>query len=156
MKNRCCRGARGTRFWGYALVALALALLAVLIVPREAAAHAAYQRSDPAANGIVATSPTQITIWFTEPLEMEYSSATLYDQLGAAVPGAVSGPGPNDHSLAVPIPATLANGTYSVAFTSLSAADGHGDDGYFAFTVGTAADVTTVVAPDSGSGSGSL
>ena len=141
---------------GIAVTMALVVLMALVAAPRDAAAHAAYQRSDPAANSVVAASPAEITVWFTEPLEMEFSSATLYDQRGEAVPGATSGPGPNEFSLTIPVLDPLPNGTYSVAYTSLSAADGHGDTSYFAFTVGTAADVTTVVAPDPGTASGSL
>ena len=141
---------------GAAVTMALVALMALVAAPRDAAAHAAYQRSDPAANSVVASSPAEITVWFTEPLEMEFSSATLYDQRGEAVPGGTSGPGPDEFSLTIPVPGALPNGTYSVAFVSLSAADGHGDRSYFAFTVGTAADVTAVVAPNAGAAPGSL
>lgn len=155
--DRQDRQSDGARRWrvGRTIAAL-LTFLVLLLDPRDAAAHAAFQRSDPAPNSILATSPAQITVWFTEPLEMEYSSATLYDQRGNGVPGATSGPGPNAFSLTIPVASPLPNGTYSVAWQTLSAADGHTAESYFAFTVGTVADVTTVVAPGSGAGSGSL
>ena len=55
----------------------------------------------------------------------------------------------DDHALVVALPAGLANGTYTVAWHNVSAADGHPKDGFFAFTIGTVADVGEAVAVES-------
>ncbi|MBA3643760.1 MAG: copper resistance protein CopC/CopD, partial [Chloroflexia bacterium] len=130
-------------------VILLVMLLIGLIVarPESASAHAALKESDPAPNAILATAPSQVRLVYTEPLERSYSRAELYDQAGNRVGGAASGPGADDYQMLVDLPASLPNGTYSVLWRSLSTADGHTAQGYFAFTVGTAADVRTVVPP---------
>jgi len=119
----------------------------LLLMPRSAAAHAALEESDPTANAIMATAPARVTLTYTEPLERSYSRAELYDQAGNLVDGAASRAGADDFQMVVDLPAGLPNGTYSVLWRSLSTADGHTAQGYFAFTVGTAADVQTVVPP---------
>jgi copper transport protein len=45
------------------------------------------------------------------------------------------------------LPNGLGNGTYSVVWSTLSADDGHPAQGYFAFTIGTEADVQSVSTP---------
>ena len=130
---------------------LAVCILTILAVSfvsgNETSAHAAFDRSDPPPNAILPDSPETVQVWFTEPLEFDYSTLTLYDERGAPVPGASSEPGDDDYSLRILLSEPLDRGTYSVVWDNLSAADGHTAGGYIAFTVGTAADVTTVVAP---------
>jgi len=130
-----------------ATIALLVAALAAGLSARSASAHAFVQRSDPAANAVLATPPRQITIWFTERLEFSSSDAELYDQSGKQIPGAKSRPGTDPTMLILDVPSALADGTYSVVWHSLSADDGHEADGYFAFTVGTQANVVPVVPP---------
>ncbi|MGE3797452.1 MAG: CopD family protein [Thermomicrobiales bacterium] len=133
---------------GIALTALIILLAAAFLAGQEdAAAHAAFDRSDPPPSSILPVAPGEITIWFTEPLEFGYSRAEIYDQRGALVAGVVSEPGPDDFSLRIPLAESLERGTYSVVWNNLSTADGHTASGYFAFTVGTADDVTQVFAP---------
>ena len=94
---------------------------------------------------MVATSPAEIAIRFTEPLEETYTGVTLLNQNGDEVPDTSFRIDEADqHRLVVTLPASLPNGTYIVSWQNLSAADGHRQQGYFAFTVGTAADVGTV------------
>ncbi len=132
---------------------LVLALLAAL-TPGEASAHAAFDRSDPQPNTVLAESPAEIRIWFTEPLEEGYNEIRLFDETGHEVPNLAVERGEGDKSLAVPIPEPLANGTYSVVWKNLSSADGHPAQGYFTFTVGTQADVATVTMPVSDDSTG--
>lgn len=110
-------------------------------------AHAALDQSDPSANSVLAAAPSQITLSFTEPLERSYSRATLFDQIGQPVPGGDSQLGQADKDLIITPTSPLADGTYSVVWQTLSNADGHTAEGYFAFTVGSHADVATVVPP---------
>lgn len=130
----------------------AATVAAILLAPgfiqvESVSAHAAFERSDPAPNSILAGSPAEIQIWFTEPLEYNYSGAELFDQEGQPVAGTESEPGDSPMSLRVLISEPLENGTYSVAWYNLSAADGHTNEGYFTFTIGSQADVTAVAAP---------
>jgi copper transport protein len=132
-----------------ALAAVAVLLLTLLIAltPGEVSAHAAFDRSDPQPNTVLAQSPTEIRIWFTEPLEPAYNDVRLFDETGHEIPNLKAEPGEGEKSLVVPLSEPLANGTYSVVWKNLSSADGHPAQGYFTFTVGTQADVATVIAP---------
>jgi copper transport protein len=128
-------------------------VLAFIFNPNSASAHAQYDHSDPAANAIVPTAPSQIAIWFTEHLEASGSSAQLFDKNGQSVP-ASSRPGPEPKELVLDLPSGLAKGTYSVVWNTLSADDGHPAQGYFAFTIGTEADVQSVSTPTVTTGHG--
>ncbi|CAA9548263.1 MAG: hypothetical protein AVDCRST_MAG49-1544 [uncultured Thermomicrobiales bacterium] len=134
------------------LAALAVASLLVtlvvgaLLAPRTAA-HAALRASDPPANAVLPAAPRTIALRFTEPLERAASGIHLLDRTGERVAGtSVQFPG-DPYLMEIALPGGLPNGTYTVAWHNLSAADGHTQEGYFTFTVGDAADVTTGVAP---------
>jgi copper transport protein len=121
--------------WLVAILAVA-ALLAT--GARTAEAHAFLDRSDPPANAVVAIAPARVTMWFTEPIEHASSSAELYDQSGNIVRGTSYAFDPTDKTaMVLTLPSGLPNGTYSVVFRNVSAADGHPVQGYLAFTVGT-------------------
>jgi copper transport protein len=132
--------------WLPPVALLAVALL-VALAPRSADAHATFDRSDPQPNSVLADSPTEIRIWFTEPLEFEESSVRLFDETGHELPGITVEKGEGEKSLVAPLMEPLANGTYSVVWKNISAADGHPLSGYFTFTVGTQADVASVTSP---------
>jgi copper transport protein len=125
---------------------VALALLLAL-APGSASAHANFDTSDPAPNAVVPVAPAEVTMRFTEPLERTYSKAELYDQDGNLVDGTSVKPGSDDNSMVLALPPDLPNGTYTVLWRTLSTADGHTAQNYFAFTVGTAADVTATAGP---------
>jgi copper transport protein len=110
-------------------------------------AHAEYDHSDPPANAVLPVSPSQISIWFTERLERSGTTAQLYDQDGKQVQGVTTAAGDSPKAMVVKLPSNLPNGTYSVVWETLSADDGHPAQGYFAFTVGTEANVQTVAPP---------
>ena len=137
---RYSRGIARLAPWG----ALLVAICALLLVPQHVEAHAAFERSDPAQNAIVPTAPVQITIWFTEPLEHPQSTVQLFDSAGTVVPVTIA-PGPTEKALAITPTNLLADGSYSVAWRTLSTADGHPASGYFVFTVGNVTPIT--VAP---------
>jgi copper transport protein len=126
---------------------LLAALVALAVVPLRASAHAFLQSSTPAANAVVAVSPTTVTMVFTEPLERASSRAALYDQTGAELPDATYRAGNDEYTMVLDLPASLPNGTYTVAWETLSTADGHSAQGYIPFTVGTSADVQTFIPP---------
>lgn len=136
-----------------AAFAVLLATVLLLISKDAVEAHATYESSDPAANAIVATAPAQVTIRFHEPLEKSYSRAQLYDGSGQQIDGTSYAVSAQDqHVLVLTLPGGLPNGTYTVAWQNVSAADGHSLQGFFAFTIGTSADVGTaaVISVDKG------
>lgn len=137
-----------SRFWRRWLpVMLILAVVGGLLAPSPAAGHAALRESNPAANAVLPTSPTTATMEFTERLEPSYTKADLYDQAGEIVPGASSRMGDTEYILLVDLPPDLPNGTYSILWRNLSLDDGHTQQGYIPFTIGTGADVQNIVPP---------
>ncbi len=125
-----------------------LAVLAGAASPASVDAHAALERSDPAAGASLHEPPAEIRLTFTEPLESAYTGADLLDGAGAPVPGVTVSISPdNDHQLVIVPSSPLADGNYAVAWRTLSAADGHTLQGYFGFAVGVAASGEIPVAP---------
>jgi copper transport protein len=130
-----------------AVVLLILLAAQWWLFPATTSAHAFLASSDPPANAVLATAPSAVTLRFTEPLETSYSRADLYDQSGALVAGSTSTIGADGQSMSVTLPSGLSNGTYSLLWRTLSAADGHTAQGYLPFTIGTQADVRVVAPP---------
>lgn len=126
---------------------LLVILIGLVVNSRGTEAHAFLKSSTPAANAIVATVPSSVTLTFTEPLERASSKASLFDQTGKEVPGASYRAGSDEFTMILDLPAGLANGTYTVAWETLSAADGHTAQGYVPFTIGTQANVVTAIPP---------
>src|SRR5918912_663497 len=61
------------------LAGLGLALTLVVWSPRLAAAHARYDHSDPAAESVVPSAPTQLQAWFTEGVRAQGSRLEVMD-----------------------------------------------------------------------------
>lgn len=127
-----------------------LAILLILLTASGVAAHAAYESSTPGSSEIVSEAPEVVTASFTEPLERSYSQLQLFDSQGNEVQGTTHEPGDDEYTMVLELPPELPNGTYSVLWRTLSTADGHTAQNYFAFTVGSDADVAAVVIPSSG------
>jgi copper transport protein len=127
-------GLKAAAFWRIAAAGgLALALLAGAVLTAQA--HATYLRSEPADNSVVETAPSQIKIWFTEPVATDFSTAQVLDLNGQQVAVRVLFD-PTDPTLMVLMPPALANGVYTVNWRAASASDGHQSNGYFVFRVG--------------------
>lgn len=123
-------------------VIAALMLFAVGILP--VSAHANLSRSDPAANASLDTSPIEIRLWFTEPLEPEFSHFTLRDSTGALISTPESQGDPADPTQLFMQPGSLATGLYTVSWRVLST-DGHATNGNFAFGIGVAVNAAPTI-----------
>jgi copper transport protein len=134
---------------GGAAIAAVIALLVTLLLPvQPVSGHAYLDRSNPDAGDIVEEVPDEVRLWFTEPLEPDHSFAILYDATGSEIDTSDSVIDPDDpYQLALPLPDDLPNGTYTVQWRNISAADGHPQSGFFAFTIGSREDMTEPVAP---------
>lgn len=123
-----------------ALVVVLVVWLAGAFSPPPAAAHAALLRSDPASGGSLAESPPAITLWFSESVELRYSSVTVLRADGSSVvTGALEAVGsPDEPAVLVPLRDDLPRGSYTVVYSVLSAVDGHVSSGFFSFTIGDA------------------
>jgi len=122
-----------------AALAMLLALSALVAGGASVSAHALLALSDPPANAILPTAPASVSLTFTEPPDPRLSSVQVLDSSGAqhATGPAVAGNG-GPNTLVVPV-GPLSDGIYTVAWRTVSAADGHATAGSFAFSVGTAA-----------------
>lgn len=116
-------------------LAVVCAVLAVVIAPTILFAHARLVRSAPAANGRLETPPTELKLWFSEQPELRFTSIQLLDSAGGTMPlGAVAQAGNDRTGIVVPIAEPVVAGRYTVVWRT-AAADGHGTNGRFAFTV---------------------
>ena len=134
-----------------AAVFIAVTLAAVGSGARTASAHAQLDHADPPANSVLNVPPTRITLYFTEVVEHSYSRVLLYDQNGTQVTGIQTlFDATDNHVMVLVLPSNpLTIGTYSVVWRTLSGDDGHQAQGYFAFTVGSTADIRSVIPPAS-------
>ena len=129
------------------VLAAALSVLAALLPVAVLKAHAALQRTEPAANAVLAEAPPSIDLWFNEPLEANYSKITLRDSAGSRVdapPAAVDAADPYHLSLQ---PGDLPEGIYTVVWQVVSAADGHTTSGSFPLSIGATLEVAAITAP---------
>ena len=112
---------------------LVAALLSILAVGAQAHAH--LLGSAPAADSSIAVAPSDMRLDFSETVDVAFSGASLSTASGAAI---ATGPthlaGDGDKSIVVPVPATLAPGTYTVEWHAL-AVDGHRTKGRYTFTI---------------------
>jgi copper resistance protein C len=96
-----------------------------------ARAHAFLDHAIPAVGSTVATSPGQVTLYFTQALEPKFSGGEVHNTAGARVDHGKSVSG-NVMRLSV---GSLPPGSYSVTWHALSV-DTHTTQGSFSFHVG--------------------
>jgi len=113
----------------------AAAILALLGDSEQAFAHAELNSEIPAANSVVSSVPTNVTLKFSDVIELKFSGVTIWGPgklLVALGPATLAR---NDSTtLVVEIQDPLTPGKYEVAWHNLSA-DRHKLKGPYAFTV---------------------
>ena len=116
-------------------LATALALAGAAGGATPVAAHANLVKSNPAADARLVKAPTEIRIAFSEPPSPKGSEIRVLDEQGARWDlGAVTASGePNGLKVGLK---PIGDGGYTVAWTAVSAVDGHETKGSFAFVVG--------------------
>ncbi|MBK7456476.1 MAG: copper resistance protein CopC [Anaerolineales bacterium] len=112
-----------------------MVFVASLLVTGNALAHALLLRSLPVANSEILQTPTKIEMWFSEPLEADFSSARLLTTSGEEIRIDVAELDPNDPTHLTVLLKQLDPGIYTVAWKTLSRTDGHEWYGSFPFTV---------------------
>jgi copper transport protein len=116
-----------------------LAGLWLLASGTAAQGHAVLRSSDPADGASVARAPRHVTLAFTERPEPRLSTVQVLDADGRPVQAGKAAPvAGQPFQLQVPLGA-LPDGTYTVAWRTVSRDDGHVSGGSFAFGVGVAA-----------------
>lgn len=119
-----------------AVLVLAVAALVWATGARPVAAHANLLRSSPAQNAVLGEPPDRVIIWFTEPVEPQFSEIRVLTQDGERVDNAGTQSDPTEPTAVAVGLKPLARGTYTVAWRNLSRVDGHAARGSFVFSVG--------------------
>lgn len=121
-------------------IVLILFLLTIPVL--SVRAHANLIRSAPPAGTQVPETPEEIRLFFTEPLESQFSRIELRNALGKIVDLPSAQLDPDDDKQLVLIPGDLADGLYTVAWRVVSQMDGHLTQGSFPIIVGAVAGLT--------------
>ena len=109
-------------------------VLAALLLPAAAQAHAMLDRAMPPVGSTVSTAPKEIVLTFSEKLEPAFSSIEVRNEAGAAMQAGKATAGAQATQLRVPLK-PLAPGTYKVMWRVMSV-DTHRTQGDFTFRVG--------------------
>ena len=106
--------------------------------------HAFVTDSNPSQSQSTSVSPKQVDVFFSEPVDLRYSSIKVLDSTGKQVDlGQAHYKGSDESSMEVSVP-VLKDGTYTVSTNVLSQIDGHVTDNAFVFGVGQAVLSTNV------------
>ncbi len=109
--------------------------LATLVGVGRASAHAELLSSDPQPGAVLDEAPTQVTLTFTEPVEMSLGAIRLFDGSGTSIDiGAARHPDGRGEAVEIDLP-DLANGSYVVDWRVVSS-DSHPVHAAFTFQVG--------------------
>lgn len=126
----------GRKLHWFLRVAILSALLASAI-GGSAAAHGILEGSSPPANAVLPSAPRQVILVFNEPVDQEFSAASVQDRNGRKVSGKAAF-SKDGGRMTVPVDA-VTPGAYTVRWRVLSTADGHTTSGFLIFSVGESA-----------------
>ncbi len=116
----------------------ALAGIFIVATAAPAWAHAILNSTDPPINGVVAQAPSQLSLTYSENVEVSFGAIRVYTCAGTRITTDAPGHTPtSDHTVVVKIP-KLAPGVYLVAWRVISA-DSHPVNGTYSFRVGPGA-----------------
>lgn len=114
------------------------AVLAWIVSAVPALAHATLLRSLPEANASLERAPTRVELYFSEAVEISFSTIRVLNASGARMDGADTQVDPADPTHLFVSLKTLPDGVYTVSWRALST-DGHVTTGAYPFAVGVAA-----------------
>ena len=117
------------------MIRLILALALLAFATQSASAHAFLDHASPAVGSSVPTTPSVVTLWFTQDLEPAFSHVTVTNQAGQRVDlgnGQVPQGQPAELQIGLK---PLLPGTYTVSWRVISV-DTHPTEGTFTFEVG--------------------
>jgi methionine-rich copper-binding protein CopC len=106
--------------------------LLLLLATGEASAHAMLDHAEPRVGNKVATTPHEVTLWFTQKLEPAFSTITVTNSAGQRVDNGKTRVSGSQMSVSLRPGGT---GTYHVTWHVLSV-DTHTTEGNFSFQVG--------------------
>jgi copper resistance protein C len=111
--------------------AIVLALLSLGLGIEGADAHAHLDRAEPRVGSTVSAAPHEVSLWFTEGLESEFSTIEVRDADGARVDEGE--PQISGSTMRIGLK-TLSPGTYKIHWRALSV-DTHKTEGDFTFQI---------------------
>jgi len=117
---------------------LLLAIIGLGFAGLPVNAHANLIRSEPSPNEASATTPDEIRLFFTEPLEAQYSLVQLRRSDGERLDLPSAQVDSSDEKQLVLRPDNLDEGVYTVSWRVISQVDGHITQGSFPLTIGDA------------------
>src|SRR5919198_5456646 len=120
-------------------MALPVLLLALLIAPGIASAHAEVKSSTPPNGSTAGTGLTEVTIIFTEDISPDQSSAQLVGPSGAMTSGVTASVDRADRTKMTIATPPLADGQYTVKWAAVTEDDNGHTNGDITFTVSESA-----------------
>lgn len=124
--------------WCFSLVVIAIITFALLApLAPNSYAHPVYVKSTPQAFQAVGAPPREVVVFFTESIELKYSTISVFGPDGSRVDNNdLHNVGGDPSSLGVSLKPGLPDGVYTVSTRVLSAVDGHVVDNAFTFGIG--------------------
>jgi copper transport protein len=119
---------------------LALAMAGACLAPAAAAAHATIVATTPTDTSVVRSEPHQVTMRFSESVDLGPHSVQLLDASGAAIKTPAARHGAGASTVVLTLPPGLRDGTYVIAWR-VTSADSHPVSGAFSFSIGAASAV---------------
>ena len=117
-------------------LALFAALLALLLTPAVASAHAILESTSPTRGATLRTEPKQVVLRFSETVEGNFGAVRVFDAKAQRVDdGHTVHPGGTGSQLAVGLKPGLPHGTYVATYRVISA-DSHPVSGGLVFSIG--------------------
>ncbi len=113
---------------------VATAILAQLVSTSTALAHVRPQATSPSSGERLDTPPAHVVLNYDGAIDPSGSPVVVLDSGGAQVP-TITDPVLNNRTASVSPTTDLAAGPYTVTWTTLDPADGHGAQGFFTFVV---------------------
>jgi copper transport protein len=124
--------------WQYGVIGSFILIVLGFSCLQQSFAHPVYVDSSPQAFQSIPSSPAQVDVFFSEPIELDYSSISVLGPDGSTVDlndaHNVEG---DTASIGVTLQPNLPEGEYTVMTSVLSAVDGHVVQETFTFGVGT-------------------
>ena len=110
-----------------------LGLLALVLLPAIADAHAVLVRAVPPPRATLRVPPPRAQLWFSERLEPAYSTVSIWNEHAEVAAGKMAVSVDEPRLLSIELP-SLPSGAYTVRYRVLSV-DGHVVVGAYSFTV---------------------
>lgn len=115
-------------------------LIIILFWATPVLAHGVIERSEPTAGAVVAAAPREVKIWFTESVDLRFSSIEVYHTESARRVDLGDVKINADRSVSVSLQPDLPRGAYRVIWRAYTPSDGHAANGQFTFGAGIPVD----------------